>query len=133
MARPTNALIVDDEPHVRTFLRLLLRELGIEHTWETGDGASAVELAVQHKPELILLDINLPIMTGLQALERLHVLEPDMPVIMVTTHSALTSVKEAVRLGAVGYVLKHTPKNQALQAMREVLDALEEHESGVAE
>ena len=125
MARPTNALIVDDEPHVRAFLRLLLRELGIPALWEGADGAAAIELTVRHKPELVLLDINLPIVGGLDALAQLRVLEPDIPVVIVTSQTALGSVQEASRRGAAGYVLKHLPKNDALAALREVIESLE--------
>src|SRR4051812_24909526 len=106
MARPTNALIVDDEPHVRVFLRLLLKELGIPVLWEGADGNAAIELTVRHKPELVLLDINLPILSGLEALAQLRGLEPDIPVVMVTSQTALGSVQTASRLGAAGYVLK---------------------------
>ena len=123
MARPTNALIVDDEAHVRTFLRMLLKEIGITNTWEAADGAAGVELAVQHKPEVILLDINLPVVTGMQALAQLKKLEPDIPVIIVTSQGALSTVKEAVQLGAVGYVLKHLPKAEVLATLREAIDA----------
>ena len=123
MGRPTNALIVDDEVHVRTFLRLLLKEIGIARTWEAADGAEAVELAVQHKPEVILLDINLPVVTGMQALARLREMEPDLPVIIVTSQGALSTVKEAVQLGAVGYVLKYLPKAEVLATLRAAIDA----------
>ena len=133
MSRPTNALIVDDEAHVRTFLRLLLKELGITSTWEASDGAAAVEMAVQHKPELVLLDINLPVMSGLQALGRLQELEPDIPVIMVTSQSAMSSVQQAVRLGAAGYILKHSSKNEALRVLRDAIAALEDEETEEAE
>lgn len=125
MARPSNVLIVDDEAHVRLFLRLLLKELGITDAWEAGDGAAGVDLAVRLKPELVLLDVNMPILSGLEALARLRELEPDIPVIMVTSQTALVSVKEAARLGAVGYVLKHRPKNEALHALREAIDSIE--------
>lgn len=125
MARPTTALIVDDEAHVRTFLRLLLKELGITTTWEASDGATGVALAVNHKPEVVLLDLNMPVLNGLEALTQLRELEPDIPVIMVTAQIALGSVQEAARLGASGYILKHNPKNQTLAALREAFAALD--------
>lgn len=128
MPAPANALIVDDEAHVRTFLRLLLRELGITEIWEAADGAAGVAMAVQHKPELVLLDINLPVMSGLDTLARLQELVPDIPVIVVTSQSAITTVREAVRLGAIGYVLKHTPKAETLSMLREAIDRLSETE-----
>jgi DNA-binding NarL/FixJ family response regulator len=133
MAWPTNALIVDDEAHVRALVRLLLKELGITHVWEAADGQSAVDMTVQVKPELVMLDINLPILSGLKALAQLRDLEPDIPVIMMTSQTALGAVQEAARLGAAGYVLKHVPKKDAVAALREVLDALESGEPPDAE
>lgn len=124
MPRPTNALIVDDEPHVRTFLRLVLKELGIEQTWEAGDGAQALAEIEQHRPDLVLLDVNMPVIDGLEVLKRTKQLHPDLPVIVVTSESALKTVREAVRLGASSYVLKHRPKNEVVQALGGALDAL---------
>jgi two-component system chemotaxis response regulator CheY len=129
MGYPTNALIVDDESHVRAFLRLLVREIGIDDCWEAADGVSAVQLAQEHRPQLVLLDINLPGMNGLQVLAQLQELDPDMPVVMVTSQSAISTVSEAVRLGAVGYLLKHTPKDETLAALRDVLDSIGQEEA----
>ena len=126
MSRPTNALIVDDESHVRAFVRLLLREVGITECWEAADGKSAVELAKQHKPELVMLDINLPGLSGLQVLAQLKDADPDVSVVIVTSQSAISTVSESVRLGAVGYLLKHCPKEETLKALREVLESIDE-------
>lgn len=125
MPRPKNALIVDDEPHVRVFLRLLLRELGIAKVWEAADGAQALEMVGQHQPQLVLLDINLPVMTGLQVLEKLAAAQPGTPVVIVSSHNALKTVLECRKLGAFAYVLKHSPKDEALKALREALDTIE--------
>ena len=124
MAYPKNALIIDDESHVRAFLRLLLREVGIEECWEAGDGASALQMAQQHKPELVLLDINMPGISGLQVLAQLQQAGFTNPVVMVTSQSAISTVSEAVRLGASGYLLKHCPKEETLMSLREVLDTV---------
>ena len=125
MARPTNALIVEDEAHVRTFLRLLLKECGIETAWEAVNGTEAIALIAQHRPELVLLDINLPMMNGLEVLQILHEEQPELPVIMVTAQSAMKTVLECVKLGAVAYILKHSSKDEALKMLRAALDALE--------
>jgi CheY-like chemotaxis protein len=125
MSRPTNALIVDDEAHVQVFLRLLLKELGVETTWSATDGAQALAMAAQHHPELVLLDVNLPVMNGLEVLQKLGVAHPGMPVIMVSSQSAMKTVLDCVKLGAVAYVLKHSPKAEALKMLREALDSLE--------
>ena len=135
MARPANALIVDDEPHVRAFLRLLLRELNILQTWEATNGASALEMVAQHRPELVLLDVNLPFMTGLEALAKIKAANPELPVIMVSGENAMNTVLEAVRLGASGYVIKHSPRAEALQNLRDALEPIEgaDAESGESE
>ena len=124
MARPTTALIADDESHVRAFLRLLLREVGISSCLEAADGPSVIALVQEHQPELVLLDINMPLLNGLEVLAKLRALNLDVPVVMVTSQSAISSVTEAVRLGASGYLLKHIPKDEALAALRNVLDGL---------
>src|SRR5687767_7389058 len=108
MAYPKNALIVDDESHVRAFMRLLLREVGIEECWDASDGTSAVQLAQLHKPDLVLLDVNLPGLNGLHVLAQMKQFDPDLPVVMVTAQTSLSTVNEAVRLGASGYLLKHS-------------------------
>ncbi len=128
MAHPTNALIVDDESHVRTFLRLMLQEVGITKVWEASDGATGIALAQQHQPELILLDVNLPVMTGLEVLTKLQELEITSPVVMMTAQSSLNTVSETMRLGAVGYILKQVPKDEAIEALREVFENLDAEE-----
>ncbi|HVS54251.1 MAG TPA: response regulator [Opitutaceae bacterium] len=128
MPRPTNALIVDDEPHVRTFLRLAIKEVGIATTWEAGDGAEALALFNQHRPELVLLDVNLRMMNGLQVLQQLLAIAPELPVIIVSSENAMKTVHEALRLGALDYILKHTSKDKILAALRETLAELENEE-----
>ena len=126
MPRPTNALIVDDESHVRTFVRLLLREVGIEECWEAADGAAALDLVVRHQPQLLLLDVNMPQMNGIELLGRLREAQSDIPVIIVSAQSSLSVVNEAARLGAIGYVLKHSPKAEVVAALRGALELLDE-------
>ena len=128
MPRPTNALIVDDEAHVRVFLRMLLREVGIENVWEAGDGSAAIAMADAHNPELVLLDVNLPMTSGLEVLARLAADHPGMPVIMVTSQSAMKTVLEAAKQGAIAYILKHSPKAETLRMLREAIDGLEDDE-----
>jgi len=124
MPRPTNALIVEDEPHVRVFLRLLLKDAGIGQTWEAGDGTQAVAMIAQHRPELVLLDVNMPLMNGLELLQLLHQEQPELPIIMVSSLSTMKVVLECVKLGAIAYILKHSPKAEALRMLREAIDSL---------
>src|SRR5215218_5296777 len=118
MARPTNALIVDDEAHVRAFVRLMLRELGITDCWEAGEGVSAIQLAQAHSPQLIILDINMPGSSGLEILAQLKEVNPDFAVAMMTAQRSMNNVSEALRLGAVGYLLKHSSKEETVNGLR---------------
>ena len=104
-------------------MRLLLREAGVETSWEAADGAQALALFAEHKPELVILDVNLRMMTGLQVLQRIRQLQPGVLVIMMSSESAMKTVDEAVRLGADAYLLKHQPKTEALKALAAALDA----------
>ena len=124
MARPTNALIVEDEPHVRAFVRVLLKEAGITQTWEAGDGAQGLAMVAEHQPELVMLDINLPMMNGIEVLTAVHAQRPELPVIMLSSQSSMKTVLECVKQGAVAYILKHSPPAEALAMLREALDDL---------
>ena len=133
MPRPTNALIVDDEAHVRAFMKLMLRELGINDCWEAADGLTAVQLAQQHAPDLILLDINLPGLNGLEVLAQLKEINPDFAVVMATAQRAMSNVNEALRLGAVGYLLKHSPRDETMAMLRDVIDGMAEDDGQPAD
>ena len=132
MPRPTNALIVDDEPHVRVLVRVLLKQLGIETVWEAADGAEALEKAAAHKPHVILLDINLPQVGGLEVLAKLKAAHPEIPVIIVSSQSTMKTVIQTRELGAEAYVLKHAPKAEVLQMLSEAFDNIAGNSDGAA-
>ncbi len=122
MPRPVNALIVDDEAHVRVLIRMLLKQLGIETVWEAADGSAALDQAAAHKPNVILLDINLPQVGGLEVLAKLKAAHPSIPVIIVSSQSTMKTVIQTRELGAEAYVLKHAPKSEVLQMLSDVFD-----------
>ena len=132
MGRPTTALIIDDESHVRTYLRMLLRESGIESCQEAADGATALALIEQQPPGLVLLDVNMPGMSGLELLAKIAAIDPDLPVVMVTAESLIQTVKEAMRLGASGYILKQAPKSETLASIRELLESMDDGDGDAA-
>jgi two-component system response regulator EvgA len=125
MPKPTSALIVDDEAHARTFFRVLLKQSGIDTVWEATNGAAALEMVRAHRPELVLLDINMPIMGGLTTLSQIKEFDPDLPVIIISSESAMPTVREAARRGAVGYLLKQSTSEQAIEALREAFEAID--------
>jgi DNA-binding NarL/FixJ family response regulator len=133
MPRPSNALIVDDEPHVRVLIRVLLKQLGIETVWEAANGAEALEKAAAHNPNVILLDINLPQVGGLEVLAKLKAAHPSIPVIIVSSQSTMKTVIQTRELGAEAYVLKHAPKSEVLQMLSEAFDNIAENTKGAGE
>jgi len=126
MARPTSALIVDDEAHVRVYLRMLLQSLGVPTVWEASDGKEAVELYALHRPQVVLLDLAMPVVAGEQVFRNLQAIDPDVAVIVVTSQSSLKSVQAIHELGAIAYLLKHTPREQMEKTLNEALDSLDE-------
>ena len=100
MGRPKTALIVDDEAHVRAYAKLLLREAGIREVWEAADGGQAIAALEAHEPELVLLDVNLPVMSGLEVLRQLQEAGWTTPVVMLTAENATKTVQEAAKFGA---------------------------------
>jgi CheY-like chemotaxis protein len=124
MPRPVNALIVDDEAHVRVLLCALLKQLGVRTTWEAPDGASGLAQVGLHKPDVVLLDINLPEINGLEVLARLKADYPQMPVIVVSAQTTVRTLNKASELGADGYVVKYAAKSEVLQTLSEALDKI---------
>ena len=122
MPRPLTALIVDDESHVRIYLRMLLQRLGVKTVHEAADGAQALQLYAAHQPEVVLLDVVMPGKTGPSVIKDLQALNPEVPVIVVTSQSSYKTVQEIHDLGAIAYLLKHTPYDQMVKMLGDALD-----------
>jgi DNA-binding NarL/FixJ family response regulator len=114
-------LLVDDEELVRSGLRMILQSSGdIEVVAEAADGAQAVEQVRRRRPDIVLMDIRMPIMDGLAATRELTAL-PDPPkIIVLTTFELDEYVHTALQHGAVGFLLKDTPPRDLIQAVRTV-------------
>jgi DNA-binding NarL/FixJ family response regulator len=130
MPRPVSALIVDDETHVHVYLRILLKQLGVATVWDAQDGHAALELAAAHKPDVVLLDMNLPQISGLEVLAKLKVANPKVHVIIVSVESKPETLVQARDLGADAYVLKHLPRAKILQMLSEAFDTIAELTDG---
>jgi two-component system chemotaxis response regulator CheY len=121
MAEPPSALIIDDEQHVRVFLRTLLRVAGVGEVWEADTGPKGMEAYLQHKPAITLLDLSMPGPTGIEILADIMKTYPDAMVIIVTSLNEREIVLECERLGATGFLLKSRPKDELLAALKEYL------------
>lgn len=112
-------LLVDDEALIRTGLRLLLTGSdGIEVVAEAGDGRQAVQVAAETAPDVVLMDIRMPGMDGLEATAALIAQDPTIKVMILTTFDNDATVLEALRLGAVGFLLKDTEPEDLIAAIR---------------
>lgn len=120
VARPVRVLVVDDTPALRTLTRAVLRGTGFEVVGEAGDGLAGVTLAAELRPDLILLDLAMPVMDGLEALPLLLAEVPEAKVVIVSGFERLAMESQVIEAGADAYVQKgSTP-----EAILAVLHAL---------
>jgi DNA-binding NarL/FixJ family response regulator len=114
-------LVVDDHPLFRDGLHALLATVpDVEVVGSAADGESAVRLAVEHLPDVVLMDLNLPGMPGLEATRKLALVAPKVAVLVLTMVDDDDSVLAALRIGARGYVLKGAAQEEVLAAVRTV-------------
>ena len=118
----TTVLLVDDQALVRGGLRLILEaEPDLEVAGEAADGSEAVGLAAELKPDVVLMDIRMPVLDGIAATTRLLQESAESRVVMLTTFDLDEYVVEAFRAGASGFVLKTAPPVQLVAAVRTIV------------
>lgn len=116
---PVSVLLVDDHPVVRTGLAGLLGAYpAVEVVGEAADGAEAVDRALDLKPDVVLMDISMPVVDGVEATRRLTGAGYDGAVVMLTSFSDKVRVTEALKAGAVGYLLKDCEPDDVVAAIK---------------
>ena len=128
MNLPGTILLVDDEPHIRKYVGLILRQLGTPKILEAANGEEAIALYERDRPDLVLLDVNMPIMDGMETLKRLKAIDPDCVIIMLTSLTNRQNIEAALALGAANYIRKDTPKDEIAKALTETIEACFEQE-----
>jgi response regulator NasT len=123
-AAPASVLTVEDDPIVRADLRLVLEDAGFTVVADARDGVEAVALAREHEPDVILLDLGLPRLGGVEAARRI-LAEREVPIVALTGRSEALA-EEAVEAGAASYVLKPFAGPEVVTALRDVLAARRE-------
>jgi len=118
MAELPSALIIDDEAHVRLFLRTLLEAAGAGEIREAPNGVEGVVLYTQQQPDVVLLDLNMPMQSGLETLDQIIASDPEAVVVIVSSQHDKQTVLDCERHGATGFLLKSSPKDQLLAALR---------------
>ncbi len=112
-------LICDDQAVIRDGLELLLKlEKDFQVVGCAQDGAEAVELAAKHQPDLVLMDLKMPGMNGIEATREIRRKFPHIKVLVLTTYDDDEWVFDAIRAGASGYLLKDTPRQKLIEAVR---------------
>lgn len=119
---PARVLIADDHELVRDgFRRMLDYEEDLEVVGEAKDGREAVELCRRLEPDLVLMDVRMPKMDGLEATRAIKARQPAVGVLVITTYDNPDYLLEAIKAGAAGYVLKDAPNRQLTNAIRRAL------------
>ena len=118
--RPMRVLLVDDHAVVRKGLRALLdREPGLEVIGEAGDGEQAMHAADRLRPDVILMDLEMPGIGGVEATRQISASHPETRIVVLTSHAAEEDVFPALKAGALGYLLKHSAPEDVLHAIRQ--------------
>ena len=119
MSEAIRVLIADDHEVVRDGLRMILEaEEGFTVVGEAGDGAQAVDLTGQLQPQVVLMDLRMPRMDGLEAIERIRDTWPDVAIVILTTYNEDDLMLRGLKAGALGYLLKDTNRRMLIDTLR---------------
>lgn len=117
---PVEVVVVDDHPVVRQGLRTLLASAGITVTGEAADGQQAIRVVSEVAPDVVIMDLAMPVMNGIEATRRIMARTPNVAVLVVSMADDHESVFAALRAGARGYVLKGTDPADLVRAVESV-------------
>lgn len=117
----TQVLIADDAMFMRKVIRKHLAECGMTDIVEAANGAEAVELFIKNRPGLVLMDITMPEMTGLEALEEILKTDPKAKVIMCSAIGQQSMIIKSLEMGAMGFIVKPFEKNEFEATIRSVI------------
>jgi len=111
-------LLVDDHRLLREGLRRSLTDSGFEVVGEAGDGEAAIAAVDLHRPDVVLMDVTMPLLDGVSATREILARHPDLPIVMLTMHADEAVTAEALAAGAVGYLLKDCSTDEIVDTLR---------------
>src|SRR6185503_12618155 len=118
----TRILLVDDHHMIRQGLRVLLeRQSDLQVVGEASDGRDAIEAVSQLHPDIVVMDLNMPGLNGIDAKRRIREEWPDVEVIVLSAHNDRSRIGESLRAGAAGYILKSAAFEEMITAVRKVI------------
>jgi CheY-like chemotaxis protein len=115
-------LVVDDEIHIRKFVSQMVESLGEPEVLQASNGTEAIAIYEKERPVLVLLDVNMPRIDGIETLRRLKQLDPNCAVIMLTSLVNRQTVEECLNLGALAYLRKDNPPDDMLLRLKKVVE-----------
>ena len=111
-------LLADDHRMLREGLRRTLEEEGLEVVGEAADGEEALRLAAKLRPDVVLMDVTMPVLDGVEATRQLHEHLPEIPVVILTMHADREVLARAIRAGASGYLVKDCSTDEVVRTVR---------------
>ena len=118
VVRP-RVLLVDDHQLLRQAVRRALEDAGMEVVAEAGDGSEAVRLAADIAPDVIVMDVSMPVLDGVEATRRIHAASPDLPIVVLTMHGEDTQRREALDAGATGFLTKDVSMQDVVRTVHQ--------------
>ncbi|MXG88506.1 response regulator [Nocardioides flavescens] len=116
--RPVRAVVIDDTTDIRDLLRIVLSRRGMDVVGEAGDGRAGLEVVAEHRPDVVLLDLSMPEMDGMEALPQLRELVPDAQIIVFSAFASALG-QQVIDRGADGFLVKGTPLRQVAEYVEE--------------
>jgi two-component system, NarL family, response regulator DegU len=117
--RGPRVLLVDDHQLLRQAVRRALEDAGMEVVAEAGDGSEAVRLANELKPDVIVMDVSMPVLDGVEATRRIHAVHADLPIVVLTMHGEESQRREAVEAGATGFLTKDVSMQDVVRTVHQ--------------
>jgi len=119
--QPIRLVIIDDHPVIRSGFRgMLAGQREFEYVGEAENGETGLEVVTKTLPHVVLLDLRLPDIDGLELIEMIHAIDNAIRILIVTSYSHVYDIKSAMQKGAMGYVLKDIPRDELYDAIRNV-------------
>jgi YesN/AraC family two-component response regulator len=113
-------IIADDEPHIRTLIKKIVLSMGMTISGEAANGEEAVKLYKNDKPDLVIMDINMPVKNGEEALKEIILFDKNARVIMLTSIADSENVKKSIEYGACSYIRKDNPIGKIRERIAEI-------------
>ena len=112
-------LLVDDHQLLRQAVRRALEDAGMSVVAEAGDGSEAVRLAADVKPDVVVMDVSMPVLDGVEATRRIHATQPDLPIVVLTMHGEESQRREALGAGATGFLTKDVSMQDVVRTVHQ--------------